>query len=77
MTLTLFRDNAYLKDCEAEIVAGVRLAAERSRLVAEPSGALVVAAMAYHSAEVGIAPPGVGGRLAGRRHVRSQSTAAR
>ena len=33
---------------EAEIAAGVRLAAERSRLVVEPSGALVVAALAYH-----------------------------
>ena len=32
---------------EAEIAAGVRLAAERSRLVAEPSGALAVAAMAF------------------------------
>ncbi len=33
---------------EAEIAAGVRLAAERSRLVVEPSGALVVAALTYH-----------------------------
>jgi threonine dehydratase len=39
---------------EAEIVAGVRLAAERSRLVAEPSGALSVAAMAYHAEELGL-----------------------
>jgi threonine dehydratase len=39
---------------EAEIVAGVRLAAERSRLVVEPSGALVVAAMAFHAHELGI-----------------------
>lgn len=38
---------------EAEIAAGVRLAAERSRLVAEPSGALVVAAMAFHAGELG------------------------
>jgi threonine dehydratase len=37
---------------ESEIAAGVRLAAERSRLVAEPSGALVVAAIAYHSGEI-------------------------
>lgn len=37
---------------EAEIVAGVRLAAERSRLVVEPSGALTVAALAYRSAEL-------------------------
>ncbi len=39
---------------EAEIVAGVRLAAERSRLVVEPSGALTVAALAYRSAELGL-----------------------
>jgi threonine dehydratase len=39
---------------EAEIAAGVRLAAERSRLVAEPSGALSVAALAFRSAELGL-----------------------
>jgi threonine dehydratase len=39
---------------EAEIAAGVRLAAERSRLVAEPSGALGIAAMAFHAAELGL-----------------------
>ena len=39
---------------EAQIAAGVRLAAERSRLVVEPSGALAVAAIAYRSAELGI-----------------------
>jgi threonine dehydratase len=39
---------------EAEIAAGVRLAAEESRLVAEPSGALAVAAMAFRSAEAGL-----------------------
>ena len=33
---------------EAEIAAGVRLAAERGRLVVEPSGALSIAAMAFH-----------------------------
>jgi threonine dehydratase len=38
---------------EAEIAAGVRLAAERSRLVVEPSGALTIAALAYHATEVG------------------------
>ena len=37
---------------EDEIAAGVRLAAERSRLVAEPSGALSVAAMAFHAGEL-------------------------
>jgi len=37
---------------EAEIAAGVRLAAERSRLIAEPSGALSIAAMAFHGAEL-------------------------
>ena len=36
---------------EAEIAAAVRLAAERSRLVAEPSGALAIAALAFHAAE--------------------------
>ena len=35
---------------EAEIAAAVRLAAERSRLVVEPSGALAIAAMAFHAA---------------------------
>lgn len=39
---------------EAQIVAGVRLAAEWSRLVAEPSGALVVAAMAFRAEEAGL-----------------------
>jgi threonine dehydratase len=39
---------------ESEIAAGVRLAAEESRLVAEPSGALTVAAMAFRSAEAGV-----------------------
>ena len=39
---------------EAEIAAGVRLAAESSRLVVEPSGALVVAALAYRPSEAGL-----------------------
>jgi threonine dehydratase len=39
---------------EVEIAAGVRLAAERSRLVVEPSGALSIAAMAFHAAELGL-----------------------
>jgi threonine dehydratase len=39
---------------EAEIAAGVRLAAERSRLVAEPSGALAVAAIAFRAGELGL-----------------------
>jgi threonine dehydratase len=39
---------------EAEIAAGVRLAAERSRLVVEPSGALGIAAMAFHGVELGL-----------------------
>ncbi len=46
---------------EAEIMAAVRLAAERSRLVVEPSGALSIAAMAFHGAELGLA--GVGGSI--------------
>jgi threonine dehydratase len=39
---------------EDEIAAGVRLAAEQSRLVAEPSGALVVAALAFHAEALGL-----------------------
>jgi threonine dehydratase len=39
---------------EIEIAAAVRLAAERSRLVVEPSGALGVAALAFHSAALGL-----------------------
>jgi threonine dehydratase len=39
---------------EAEIAAGVRLAAEEARLVAEPSGALAVAAMRFHPREAGL-----------------------
>jgi threonine dehydratase len=42
---------------EAEIAAGVRLAAERARLVVEPSGALAIAALTFHAAELDI-PPG-------------------
>ncbi|HUP54677.1 MAG TPA: threonine/serine dehydratase, partial [Methylomirabilota bacterium] len=37
---------------EAEIAAAVRLAAEGARLVAEPSGALALAAIAFHRAEL-------------------------
>jgi threonine dehydratase len=39
---------------EAEIAAGVRLAAEESRLVAEPSGALALAALRFHAREAGL-----------------------
>jgi threonine dehydratase len=39
---------------ETEIAAAVRLAAEESRLVVEPSGALSVAAIAFRSAELGL-----------------------
>jgi threonine dehydratase len=39
---------------EVEIVAAVRLAAERSRLVVEPSGALGIAAMAFRGREIGL-----------------------
>ena len=39
---------------EAEIAAAVRLAAERSRLVVEPSGALSVAALAFHAGALGL-----------------------
>ena len=39
---------------EAEIAAGVRLAAERGRLVIEPSGGLGIAAMSFHAGELGL-----------------------
>jgi threonine dehydratase len=56
-TRTFAHLRTYLDDIvtvrEAEIAAGVRLIAERSRLVAEPSGALTVAALAYHASELG------------------------
>jgi threonine dehydratase len=39
---------------EVEIAAAVRLAAEESRLVVEPSGALTVAAIAFRSAGAGL-----------------------
>jgi len=40
---------------EAEIAAGVRLAAEQARLVVEPSGALTIAAARFHARELGLA----------------------
>ena len=39
---------------EAEIAAAVRLIAERARLVAEPSGAVALAAIEFHAAELGL-----------------------
>jgi threonine dehydratase len=39
---------------EEEIAAAVRLAAERSRLVVEPSGALGIAALTFHAAELSL-----------------------
>jgi len=39
---------------EAEIAAGVRIAAEQARLVAEPSGALTVAALQFRATEAGL-----------------------
>ena len=39
---------------EDEIAAAVRLAAERSRLVVEPSGALGIAALTFHAGELGL-----------------------
>lgn len=39
---------------EAEIAAGVRLAAEEARLVVEPSGALPIAALRFRAAELGL-----------------------
>ena len=46
---------------EAEIAGAVRLAAEQCRLVVEPSGALSLAAMAFHGGELGLA--GVAGSV--------------
>jgi len=46
---------------EAEIAAGVRLAAEEARLVIEPSGALTVAAAWFRGRELGLA--GVAGTV--------------
>ncbi len=40
---------------EAEIAAGVRIAAEEARLVVEPSGALTVAALRWRADEAGLA----------------------
>ena len=40
---------------EVEIARAVRLAAERSRLVVEPSGALTIAAAAFHADDLGLA----------------------
>ena len=40
---------------EEEIAAGVRLGAEEARLVVEPSGALVIAALRFHADELGLA----------------------
>ena len=40
---------------ETEIAAAVRLAAEESRLVVEPSGALPIAAARFHAGELGLA----------------------
>jgi len=39
---------------EAEIAGAVRLAAEQCRLVVEPSGALSLAALAFHGGELGL-----------------------
>jgi threonine dehydratase len=48
---------------EQEIAAAVRLAAERSRLVAEPSGALALAAIAFRRGELDLV--GLGGPVVG------------
>jgi threonine dehydratase len=48
---------------EMEIAAGVRLGAEEARLVVEPSGALVIAALRFHADEIGLAL--VGGTIVG------------
>ncbi|MDF2734284.1 MAG: threonine dehydratase [Chloroflexota bacterium] len=48
---------------EEQIVAAVRLVADRSRLVAEPSGALALAAIAFRGAELGL--PALDGPVVG------------
>ena len=45
----------WLTVSEVEIAAAVRLAAEESRLVVEPSGALLVAAVRFRADEAGLA----------------------
>ncbi len=42
---------------EDEIAAAVRLAAEESRLVVEPSGALSIAALRFRAVEAGLPMP--------------------
>jgi threonine dehydratase len=46
--------DAIITVSEKEIAAAIRLAAEESRLVAEPSGALSVAALAFRGGEAGL-----------------------
>jgi threonine dehydratase len=48
---------------EDEIAAGIRLIAEETRLVAEPSGALAAAALRFHLDELGL--DGFGGSVVG------------
>ena len=62
--------DAVITVSELEIAAAVRLAAEEARLVVEPSGALVIAAMRFHAAEAG--PP----RRARTRHVTASSASS-
>ena len=61
--------DAVITVSELEIAAAVRLAAEEARLVVEPSGALVIAAMRFHAAEAGLARARRSGR---RRRQRRQ-----
>jgi threonine dehydratase len=51
--------DAVITVSEAEIAAGVRLGAEESRLVVEPSGALTIAAVRFHRDALGV-PDGTG-----------------
>jgi threonine dehydratase len=46
--------DAVLTVSEAEIIAAIRLAAETARLVVEPSGALTIAALAFHGEALGL-----------------------
>ena len=62
---------------EAEIAAGVRLAAERGRLVVEPSGALGIAAMSFHAARARARSGRWVGRRRGQRRERRSSALPR
>ena len=65
--------NSIVTVSEAEIAAGVRLAAERGRLVVEPSGALGIAAMSFHARRARARSGRWVGRRRGQRRERRSS----